>query len=54
MGCNGAHARFGLSTPDPIEAVVKSAIVTAARRVVVLCDASKQDQDCLLYTSRCV
>ncbi|MFL0562525.1 DeoR/GlpR family DNA-binding transcription regulator [Kocuria rhizophila] len=47
VGCNGAHARFGLSTPDPIEAVVKSAIVTAARRVVVLCDASKQDQETL-------
>ena len=47
VGCNGAHARFGLSTPDPIEAVVKSAIVRAARRVVVLCDASKQDQETL-------
>lgn len=47
VGCNGAHASFGLSTPDPIEAVVKATIVRAARRVVVLCDASKQDQETL-------
>ena len=33
--------------PDPIEAVVKATIVRAARRVVVLCDASKQDQETL-------
>ncbi|WP_454823529.1 DeoR/GlpR family DNA-binding transcription regulator [Kocuria marina] len=49
VGCNGAHASFGLSTPDPIEAVVKATIVQAARRVVVLCDASKQDQETLTH-----
>ena len=37
----GLSADFGLSTPDPGEAAVKSAIVRGARRVVVLADASK-------------
>jgi len=41
LGTNGLSAEFGLSTPDPDEAAVKRAIVSAARRVVVLADASK-------------
>jgi DeoR family fructose operon transcriptional repressor len=41
VGVNGISAEFGLSTPDPGEAAVKSAIVRGARRVVVLADASK-------------
>lgn len=41
IGVNGLSADFGLSTPDPGEAAVKSAIVRAARRVIVLADASK-------------
>ncbi len=41
IGTNGLHADFGLSTPDPVEAATKSAMVKAARQVVVLADASK-------------
>ena len=48
VGCNGLHAQFGLSTPDPIEAVVKTAIVRGARRVVAMCDHSKHDQETLM------
>ncbi|WOF23604.1 DeoR/GlpR family DNA-binding transcription regulator [Microbacterium betulae] len=41
VGTNGLTADFGLSTPDPDEADVKRAIVRAARRVILLADASK-------------
>lgn len=41
LGVNGISAAFGLSTPDPEEAAVKAAIVRAARRVVVVADATK-------------
>lgn len=41
IGTNGLSADFGLSTPDPDEADVKRAVVRAARRVVLLTDASK-------------
>lgn len=41
VGTNGLSAGFGASTPDPDEADVKRAIVRAARRVVLLADASK-------------
>lgn len=41
IGANGIHAGFGLSTPDPVEAATKTAMVRAARQVVVLADASK-------------
>lgn len=41
IGANGVHAEFGFSTPDPVEAAVKSAIVRSARRVVALVDSSK-------------
>jgi DeoR family fructose operon transcriptional repressor len=48
IGANGVSAGFGLSTPDPEEAAVKDAIVRAARRVVVLADASKFQQESLV------
>ena len=48
VGCNGIHAAFVLSTPDPIEAVVKTAIIQTSRRVVVLCDSAKHDQETLM------
>lgn len=48
IGTNGVSADFGLSTPDPDEAAVKRAIVAAARRVVVLSDASKFDRQLLV------
>lgn len=48
VGANGIHADFGLSTPDPEEAAVKTAFVQAARRTVVLADASKLDAETLV------
>ena len=48
IGANGISANFGLSTPDSVEAAVKSAIVASARRVVVLADSSKLDQETLV------
>lgn len=41
IGTNGITVRRGLTTPDQDEALVKRAMVSAARRVVVLCDHSK-------------
>lgn len=48
VGTNGVSAGFGLSTPDPEEGAVKEAIVRAARRVVVVADSSKFDQESLV------
>lgn len=48
IGTNGLHAGFGLSTPDPLEAAVKRALVASARRVVLLADSSKFDQETLV------
>ena len=45
VGTNGISSAHGLSTPDPEEAAVKSAIVRAAERVVVLADSSKVDRE---------
>jgi DeoR family transcriptional regulator, fructose operon transcriptional repressor len=52
VGANGLSAGFGLSTPDPEEAAVKEAIVRAARRVVVVADASKFDGESLVGFAR--
>lgn len=41
VGTNGISADFGLSTPDPGEAAVKTALVAAARRVLVVADHDK-------------
>ncbi|MET0780026.1 MAG: DeoR/GlpR family DNA-binding transcription regulator [Microbacterium sp.] len=48
LGTNGISASFGLSTPDPDEAAVKTAIVRAARRVVVVADADKLGSELLV------
>ena len=48
LGTNGISASFGLSTPDPDEAAVKSAIVRAARRIVVVADAEKFGRELLV------
>ncbi len=48
LGTNGLSASFGLSTPDPDEAAVKSAVVRAARRVVVVADSEKLGRDLLV------
>jgi DeoR family fructose operon transcriptional repressor len=45
VGTNGISARRGLTTPDVSEAGVKSAMVAAGRRVVVLADSSKFGND---------
>lgn len=41
IGTNGITERHGLSTPDPDEGAMKSAMIDAANRVVVLADSSK-------------
>ncbi|GAA2025722.1 DeoR/GlpR family DNA-binding transcription regulator [Pseudokineococcus marinus] len=41
LGANGFSAEAGFTTPDAEEAAVKRALVRAARRVVVLADATK-------------
>ena len=48
IGANGIGADFGLSTPDVDEAAVKTAIVASARRVVLLADSSKFDEETLI------
>ncbi|BDV30892.1 DeoR/GlpR family DNA-binding transcription regulator [Microbacterium terricola] len=48
VGVNGISAGFGLSTPDPDEAAVKTAIVAAARRTVVAADAGKHGRELLV------
>lgn len=48
LGTNGIHADFGLSTPDPVEAATKTAMVRAARQVVILADASKLGAETLV------
>ena len=41
LGTNGVSVDHGLSTPDHDEAAVKRAMVSAARKIVVLADSSK-------------
>jgi DeoR family transcriptional regulator, fructose operon transcriptional repressor len=48
MGTNGISVARGLTTPDPAEAAVKRAMIRAARRVVVLADHTKFDDDTLM------
>lgn len=48
VGANGVNADFGFSTPDSVEAAVKTAIVRSARRVVALADSSKLDEEALV------
>ncbi len=46
IGTNGVSVERGLTTPDVAEAAVKSAMLVAARRVVVLADHTKVGNDC--------
>lgn len=48
IGVNGLDAEFGLSTPGLNEAIVKTAIVKSARRVVLLCDSAKFSHESLV------
>jgi DeoR family fructose operon transcriptional repressor len=52
IGTNGVSAGFGLSTPDPEEAAVKTAIIRAARRVVVVADTAKFGEELLVRFAR--
>ncbi|MFI1397490.1 DeoR/GlpR family DNA-binding transcription regulator [Streptomyces sp. NPDC020681] len=45
LGANGFSAEHGLTTPDLAEAAVKRAIVSAARRVVLLADSAKHGEE---------
>jgi DeoR family transcriptional regulator, fructose operon transcriptional repressor len=45
VGTNGLTVHRGLSTPDQDEALVKRAMISASRRVIVLCDHSKFGTD---------
>ncbi|GAA4869820.1 DeoR/GlpR family DNA-binding transcription regulator [Saccharopolyspora cebuensis] len=45
FGTNGFSAARGCTTPDPAEAAVKTAMVTASRRRVLLADHSKYGDD---------
>lgn len=45
LGTNGFSALRGLTTPDQSEALVKRAMVRAARRVVALTDSTKSGDD---------
>lgn len=48
IGANGLDEEFGLSTPGLNEAIVKTAVVRSARRVVLLCDSAKFGQESLV------
>lgn len=48
VGTNGVDAAFGFSTPDTVEAAVKTAMVRSARRVVALADSSKLGEETLV------
>jgi len=52
VGTNGLSVGFGLSTPDPEEAAVKTAIIQSARRVVLVADAAKFGEELLVRFAR--
>lgn len=48
LGTNALSLEHGLSTPDPDEAAVKTAMIEAGRRVVVLADSSKLGKESMV------
>jgi DeoR family fructose operon transcriptional repressor len=46
IGTNGISVERGLTTPDVAEAAVKRAMLTSARRAIVLADHTKVGNDC--------
>ena len=48
IGTNALTVDHGLSTADSQEAAIKSAMITNARKVVVLCDSTKMGTDYLV------
>jgi DeoR family transcriptional regulator of aga operon len=47
LGVDGFDVRYGLTTPNLLEARVNRAMAESARRTVVVCDASKFGRRCL-------
>src|SRR3954447_17219824 len=47
MATNGCTVEMGLTTPDPAEAAMKQAMISAARRMVLLVDHTKVGNDYL-------
>jgi DeoR family fructose operon transcriptional repressor len=45
IATNGLSVPRGLTTPDPAEATIKRAMIASARRVVLLADHTKIDED---------
>lgn len=41
LGTNGYTLDWGMTTPDPVEADIKRAMVASSRRAIILADASK-------------
>jgi DeoR family transcriptional regulator, fructose operon transcriptional repressor len=52
MGVNGITLEHGLHTPNHEEAAVKSAMIRAGRRVVVLADSRKFGQESMVRFGR--
>lgn len=52
IGANGVHGEFGLSTPDPDEAAVKTMLTRGARRAVALVDETKLGVETLVSFAR--
>jgi DeoR family fructose operon transcriptional repressor len=48
LGTNGLHLDHGLTTPDADEAAVKSAMIAAGRRVVLLADSRKFGEETMV------
>jgi DeoR family transcriptional regulator, fructose operon transcriptional repressor len=48
VGTNGFSVKRGLTTPDPTEAAVKEAMISSARRSIVLADHTKFGNDALM------
>ena len=48
IGANGLAAGFGLTTPGMNEAIVKTALIKSARRVVLLADSAKFHRESLV------
>lgn len=53
LGTNGLTVEHGLTTPDPDEAAVKTAMIRAGHRVVVLSDSRKLGQETLIRFGTC-
>jgi DeoR family fructose operon transcriptional repressor len=53
IGTNGLTAQHGLTTPDADEAAVKSAMIAAGHRVVIVTDSRKLGHDTLVRFGTC-